>query len=84
MQPQSFVPVPLPSSPQREVLRGGFPRCAPHSALVFPPTRAEVIFGVLWELHRLHRKLPHSFVEAISVFTEPRERWAARKEEPEQ
>ena len=80
IQPQRFVPVPLPPSPQREVLRGGFPCCCPHSALVFSPTRAEVIFWIFWELHGFHGKLHYSLVKSLAGFSELRKRCTARKE----
>lgn len=84
IQPQGFVPVPLPPSSQREILCGGLPCRAPYSALVFPPTRAEVIFGVLRKLHEFHGEFPHSFVEVFADFAEFYECCATRKEEPEQ
>jgi hypothetical protein len=72
VQPQGFVPIPFPSSSKREVVCEGFPYSASNSALVFTSTRTEVIFRVLWEPHRFHRKFAGLFTKVFSGFSEPR------------
>jgi hypothetical protein len=60
------------SSSKREVVCGGFPHSTPNSALVFAPTRTEIIFRVLRELHRFDRKFADLFTMVFSGFSEPR------------